>query len=154
MTNAEVEFIQKIDCRFPYDEIGLAEALVDEGCQISANSAFMIVHELARRPRSCQTTDGRCLELLDRVDRQFHHPLKDLVVPLARRMIHKAPIAIWEAVEAMEVVGRFTGQMNALSVAYCSPTDHSDELDMIYDKIVATWKLDNPPLRPTSGNEP
>jgi hypothetical protein len=74
----EDEFIAAIDCRFPYDDVALAQSLIDEACSISGNAAFMVAHELARPPMSCAAADSRRLELLDYLD-QGHH----------RRAVHR-----------------------------------------------------------------
>lgn len=138
--NLEILFIQKIDGRFPYDEAGIAEALVDEGCGISANAAFMVAHELVRRPRSSQTSDERCLELLSRMERQLDHPLKDVVLRLSGRKIRGLAVATADAIAAMKVVGQFTGQWNALNIVYFCVTDPSADVDAVYDEIVHCWE--------------
>jgi hypothetical protein len=137
---SEIDFIDAIDCCFPYDERGSAEALVDEGCSISPNVAFMVIHELARRPRSCQTSDARCLELLDRVAQRLDHPLTEIIALLTRRMIRAEMVTSDQAIEAIHVVGRYPGQFNALNIAYFASTDYSEAVEAAHREVATSWE--------------
>ena len=137
----ESEFISAIDCCFPYEDTALATSLIEEGCKLSPNAAYMVVFELAQRPSNSTTPDAVCLQLLDVFDDLFTHPLKELVLGIARRMICSEPIGTEECVNAMRRIGSEKGLYNALSIPYFAGYDENDEdkIDRVYDEIIADW---------------
>lgn len=140
---SESEFISAIDCCFPYDDLAAADSLIREACCLSPNAAYMVVHELARRPRGSRVSDSVCLAHLEMLDRIFKHPVKALVLRLARRMVCSDPVEADECVEAMREIGRYPGMYNALSVAYFAAyfagVDEG-EIDRVYEEILAAWE--------------
>ena len=136
----EAEFIEAIDCRFPYDDEQLASALIDEACAISANAAYMVVHELARRPVGNEATDARCLQLLDLVDARFVHPAKERVLGVARRMVRRERVRFDECAAILRDVGRHRDQFNALAIVCIAGEEGQMEaIQRLHDDIVADW---------------
>ena len=144
MVRSLADFITAIDCRFPYDDQSAAHALIDEACAISADAAYMVVHELARRPGSSTTPDETCLALLDRLDRQLVHPAKSAVVAVARRMIRRESVALDELTNVMRVISRHAGQFNALAlVTFACEDDDVAAVKAIHDQVVEGWSRPN-----------
>ncbi len=137
----EQAFIEAIDCCFPYEDTELAMALLQEGCAISANAAFMVLHELARRPSTSTVTDEVCHHLLDAFEAQFEHPLRPLMVKVARRMINGEALRRSECLDAMAQVAQHPGQYAALGTLHFSgrPEDWDTVCDQ-YEAIVAAWR--------------
>jgi hypothetical protein len=141
---SEGEFIRAIDCRFPYDDSAAAAALIDEACAISANAAYMVVEELARRPRSARASDSTCLTLLDQVDARFSHPMKDIVLSVARRMVRHEVVPFEECRLIMQEIAAYPGQFHALAVVSCSCEEAGmDAADDLYERICAEWMRSN-----------
>ena len=136
----EEEFISSIDCRFPYMDTGKALKLVDQACSISANAAFMVVSELACPPHSAFAPAEQRHLLLDRIDALLSHPLKDAVIPFARRRINCDRITGAESASAMRFVARFRNEYNALAIVCWSSADDTAQIDDLYDEIVHGWK--------------
>lgn len=144
MMRSEEEFVGAIDCAFPYGNRASALALIEEACSISSNAAFMVVHELARRPGSSRASDSTCLALLDRVDARFSHPVKDLVLEVARRMVRREPVPFEECRAIMQEIAVHPGQFNALAVVYFScEAAGMEAVDAIYENILAEWERPN-----------
>jgi hypothetical protein len=140
----EAQFIEAIDCRFPYADERHALELIDEGCAISANAAYMVVHELARRPHGNKLADSTCLKLLDLVDARFTHPVKDLVLGVARRMVQRERVPLEECAAIMRDVGRHRDQYNALAVVYFAcEDDQMETVERLHDDIIAAWRRSN-----------
>ncbi len=140
----EAEFIEAIDGRFPYGDERLALELIDEGCAISANAAYMVVHELARRPHGNKAADARCLQLLDLVDARLAHPVKDLVLGVARRMVRRERVPLDECAAIMREVGMYRDQCNALAVVYLAcDDDQMETVERLYADVIAAWKRSN-----------
>lgn len=140
----EEEFIDAVDCRFPYRQEAQAHRLIAEACAISSNAAFMVVHELARRPQGSPADDSTCLALLERLSDRFEHPLRDAVIGVARRMITGDQLQVQECVELMRAVARHRDQFNALAVVYFSCEDAGMETgDQLRDEIVGVWRRSN-----------
>ena len=141
MVRSEAEFLAAIDCRFPYDDQSTAHALIEEGCAISADAAFMVVHELARRPRGATTSDATCLALLECFDEQFSHPIKSNVLDVARRMVRRQSVACDELRAVMHAIAQYPGQYNALGlVSFAAEDDCMEAIEAMYNDIVRAWE--------------
>ena len=101
----------------------------------------MVVHELARIPASVTVTPDRVLDLLQDLDNRFEHPIKELVIEAAKRLINGDRLSQPEAMDAMQSVAVFRNQYCALNVIYFSSESPREEIDSLYDEIVQRWKL-------------
>jgi hypothetical protein len=135
----EHEFITSIDCRFPYADPPRASALIRQSLAVSANATFAIVDEIARAPRSTRVTLKTRLRLLAEVDAALTHPLKDLILDIARRQIHGQTLPGPEAVRAMCHVAQFPGQYAALGIVYFTTDPDDDSMETLFDEIVRSW---------------
>lgn len=138
---SEAEFVAAIDCRFPYHDGELAQALIVEACSLSSNAAFLVAHELARRPRYCEVADAACLALLDRLDERLTHPLKGIVLDVARRMVRGELLPAVECLAVMEQVAAHPGEWSALGIVYfaCEEVGMAT-VERAYGEIVAAWR--------------
>lgn len=139
---SEADFISAIDCCFPYEDTARATELIEEACSISADAAFMVVHELARRPCSSKVVDSVCLALLEQLDHRFSHPLKDMVLNVARRMVRRQSLPFEEFTKCMHQVACHRGQYNALAVIYfaCNDDYCLAAADELHEAILARWR--------------
>jgi hypothetical protein len=135
----EKEFIDSIDCRFPYKDASSALALIEQGCAISGNAAFGVVYELARVPKSKHASQKVLLALLDHLDRRLQHPLKDMVFPVVRSIIRKHRIPDAEAVRLMENIRNNPGEYNALAIVYFAAEDCGEAVETAYQDIQKAW---------------
>lgn len=140
MHRTEEEFLQAIDCRFPYGDTGAAHSLIDEACAISSNAAFMVAHELARPPLSAHVDSATRRMLLDRLGERMTHPLKGPVLDVARRMVRGDSLTAADCCELMARVAAYPGEFNALAVVYCACAPDSTGADPSYERIVAEWR--------------
>jgi hypothetical protein len=140
LTVTEREFVDSIDCRFPYGDPGTARRLIAEGCAISANAAFAVAHELARPGRGVDAPVGARLEPLGVLQRSVAHPLSGAVLEVARRMILEQHLPVEEAVMVMEQVSAYPGEYAALSLVCMSCDDRDGAADRRYEAIVGAWQ--------------
>ena len=136
----EVEFINSIDCRFPYDNEAECLRLIAMAPQISTNAAFMVLHELARVPHSRQIEQKYLLRMVDNWGQYFSHPLSKALVDVAQKMICKEFVPLNASIELMNKISQFPNEYCALSIAYFSCDDPSGKIDEIYESIEALWK--------------
>lgn len=136
----EREFIESIDCRFPYSDRESALRLIKAACSISSNAAFAVAQELARPPRSIAVGRDVLHGLLGELEMQFEHPLKSVIFPIARRMIDGEEISVPESLAAMRQVEPFAHQVNALAIPYHACDDLEGEADRAWEEIVVSWK--------------
>ena len=137
----ERAFIERIDCRFPYSDLGEASALMEVALALSANASCMVVYELACPPQSQRvvTRDQR-RKLLDLFSERFHHPLAVMILDVARRLIAEQMIMIAESIAHMKLVESFPNQYCALNIASSSLADDPDGLlDQEFERIVRSW---------------
>jgi hypothetical protein len=136
----EREFVDSIECRFPYGDRDTARRLIAEACVISTNAAFAVAHELARPGRGVDAPVGARLELLAILQGSLVHPVSGAVLGLARRQIHDLDIPVEEAVAVMEQVSAFPGEYAALALAYMSCDDRDGVANRRYDEVVRQWQ--------------
>jgi hypothetical protein len=136
----EQEFVESIDCRFPYEDTAAAEGLVDQACSISSNAAFMVAHELARIPAGTRIPQATLLELVGYLDSRLEHPLKDAVFPVVRAMVCGERISDADAVELMDRIKLYAGQRNALAIVYFAAEKGGDVVESACESILEAWR--------------
>lgn len=137
----ELEFIDKIDCNFPYHDHQACLNLIDEGLSISPNSVYAIVEEICRIPDEERenTPFLFLLDVLKTIDKKFQHPLKELVFKIAIRMIKQEETSVEEAALNIEQVRPYVRQYAALNILYYSCFDDEGKLNKIWDSIIREW---------------
>jgi hypothetical protein len=141
----ETEFINEIDCQFPYADRERALALASKACSISANAAFAVVYEVCNLPESAKAEADSELRaaVLRRIETLLSHPLARVILPLAAGVLEGKPASVCERIDAMRRVAAFPGQYCALNVAlYATDWEEpwDDEADRVCDEIVASWE--------------
>ena len=140
-TIRELAFIDQIDGNFPYNNRKECLKLIDEALDISSNSVFAIVEEICRIPdeEREQVPFLSLLELLKIIETKLEHPLKTLVLQVARRMVKQEETPGDEAVINMETLKKFPRQYAALNIFYYSSFDESGKLDKAWDSVINEW---------------
>lgn len=137
----ENNFFEKIHCRFPYHDKELSLQLIEEGVSLSTDLAFKIIEELARITRGDRKglEDGYLQDLLRITSSKFEHPIKEMIVDVAKKMIDSEGITVDEALLKLENVRNFPGQYSALSILYFSCNDKKEKLEPIWKDIINKW---------------
>lgn len=138
MTERLSAFCQKIDRKFPYDDIEESTKLIHEAFTISSEAVFMIVHELARLPANAPEFKSERLSMILIIKEKLNHPLANDVLEVARKMICSEAIAEQETIDKIKVIGNYPGNYNALNTIYFS--NWSEEVDSTYELIRSTWE--------------
>ena len=136
----EVEFINSIDCRFPYGNAKKARVLVMRAMKISPNAVFMIYHELSRPPRGTRSSQKQRLAILECIDENFIHPLSGLASWLTRKSIAGEELSVARAAAAARVIAQFPGCYNVLNIAYFSCDDKLGNNERLFDAIPKQWE--------------
>ncbi|MGA2500065.1 MAG: hypothetical protein ABSH20_20190 [Tepidisphaeraceae bacterium] len=136
----EAEFINSIDCRFPYENPKKASALAARALKISPNAVFMVYHELARPGRGFRSSKKERLAILEFLEERFVHPLSGLASWLTRNMIAEKELSVARAAAAMRVIADFPGCYNALNLAYFSCDDKLGKNERLVDLIWKRWE--------------
>ena len=142
MTNrSDIAFVNSIDCKFPYHDKEACLQLIDEAAALSTNSIFFVIEQLCRVPFSDKNrvTADLLLDLLSVTKSKFIHPLKEMVVDTATKMIQKQELTVDEAISRMNITKDYKGQFAALNVVYFSCDDEEDRIDNIWDTIISDW---------------
>lgn len=134
----EIEFIESIDCCFPYSDEHQWQSLIKQGGQISDNASYMVLHEICRAPKEVAAETQ--LQLIHEWESFFDHPVKDLVVESGRAIINGIDIPAQKAIECLNEISKFKGIYNALSIIYFSCDDADGQVGDVYDQIVEMWK--------------
>jgi hypothetical protein len=136
---SEVEFVERIDCQFPYFSPLRWRRLCAQAPAISPNAAFMVIHEVCRPPRSIKLPSRSAASMLEHLYRRFRHPLRHVVEPAIRAHLSGRQLSESQAASLMRKVGAFPHQYNALAVCYLSATDRTGKLEHIRHRVVASW---------------
>jgi len=136
----EGKFIASIDCCFPYSNPNKARLLAEEAMKISPNAVFMVMHELARLPKSKRSSQSERLVILEFIEGTFVHPLGGIIASLTRKMILKKKTSIQESIHLIQVVGKHNGCYNALNLAYFANDSASPLVDQAYDVVKESWE--------------
>jgi hypothetical protein len=134
-------FLDKIDCKFPYNDRGQSMKLIEEAASLSANALFSVVEELCRipEPERSNIPIKTLLDLLTIAADKINHPLKDLIVDAADKMIRRQELAVDDVISKMHMVQKYPGQFAALSILYFSCDDKDERLEPIWDNITTEW---------------
>lgn len=136
----EIEFIEAIDCKFPYQHEGKWRQIIDLGVSISPNSAFMVLHEICRAPREANVDTVLLQKMLSTWSASFSHPLVEVVLPAASAMIRDELISVEQALSTMKDISHYQHQYNALAIPYFACDDTEGEVDDFHKKIIAEWQ--------------
>lgn len=138
----EGEFLDRIDCRFPYSDREGALELAAEAMAISPNAAFAVVYEVCYVPDGVHADIETRHEVLARIEKSLPHPLRAVILPVARDVVDGGRLAAAERIALMRKVAPFRDQYAALQIALHArdPDEPEDEEpDRVYDEILASW---------------
>jgi hypothetical protein len=142
MTNdKETQFLDKIDCNFPYQDRQESLRLIEQASGLSTNALFSIIEELCRIPESERpnVSTETLLDLLTLTANKINHPLKELIVETADKMIRRQELTVDDVILKMQTVQKYPEQFAALSILYFSCDDKVEKLEPIWDKIISEW---------------
>ena len=141
ITDKEIEFLNKIDCNFPYLDRTQCVNIINEANSISSNASFSVIEEICRMPQSKRTKISKeiLFELLYLVERSFEHPLKTIIIETAKKMINNQLLDIDNVISVMNKIREFKGQYAALSILYFSCEDEEDKLEIFWNQIINEW---------------
>jgi len=137
----EMEFLNKIDCNFPYQDRQESIGLIELASRISTNALFSVIEELCRIPESVRpnVSTETLLELLDTTANKLNHSLKEFIVDAANKMILCQEQTVDETILKMYTVKKYLGQYAALSILYFSCDDKEERLEYGWDLIISSW---------------
>lgn len=137
----EIQFLDKIDCNFPYQDRQESLRLIEQAATLSTNALFSIIEELCRIPESERPNVSieALLDLLTLTANKINHPIKDLIVETADKMIWREELTIEDVILKMQKVQKYPGQFAALSILYFSCDDKEERLEPIWDNILNEW---------------
>lgn len=136
----EEEFINSVDCNFPYKDKPKWVKIVKQGCEISSNACFAVLHEICRPPFSEKVDSKELVEILNFWKENANHPLVDKVSNIATKIIESEVVSIEEAINLMNLISKYKNEYSALAIAYFSCNDLSGEVDKVYQNIISQWK--------------
>lgn len=140
-TEAENMFIDRIDCKFPYQDREECLRLIDEAATLSTNAMFSVIEEICRIPISekQKVTTSFLLDLLKLSAKRLDHPLKEMVLDTAEKMVKGEELDVNEVKTKMGIIKKYPGQYAALSILYFSCDDKEEKLEPVWDNILTEW---------------
>jgi hypothetical protein len=140
----EKEFMDEIDCNFPYCDKEKCLKLIDKAIAISSGAVYSVVYELCNVPFSEkeQVSSSYLLELLEVTNKIFSHPIKDLIFNVAGRVIQDETLSAGECISLMESIRRFPKEYEALNILWACCYDEQGQMETVYEDIVNEWSKD------------
>ena len=140
--DTETQFRDKIDCKFPYHNRQESVQLMEQAAALSPHAQYSIIEELCRIPHSKRSSvvAETLLDLLALVANQLNHPLKDLIVDTADKMIRNQALSVEDVILKMQIVQKYPGQLAALSILYHSCDDKEGKIEPIWENIISEWR--------------
>ena len=135
----EQTFFDAIDSAFPLDNRERALRLANAACDISSNAAFFVVDQVARPPAGALAPFDTRLKVLNEIRGRLHHPLAELVLPIAEALVTGDRISIEQAERALSQVGEWPGEHAALGLVYFAADDRDERLAERYNRVRAQW---------------
>lgn len=142
ISEKEIQFLDRIDCNFPYLNKEKSIELIKEASLISSNALFSIIEEICRVPKiERQNVSNEILfELLSLTESKLDHPLKSIIIETAKNMINEQDLEVCDIILKMKMIKDFPQQYAALSIVYNSCHDEYDKLEPLWEDILNTWK--------------
>ncbi len=132
----EIEFIEGIDSCFPYKNEDECIKLIQKAADISSNASFMVLYEICMG--SDKISRSSFEKLLSNWEASISHPLKNILLNIGQTFIGGETISSKELIKIMEQIAEYSGQYNALNLAY-SLSENGD-IKNTYNQIVEKWK--------------
>jgi hypothetical protein len=79
------------------------------------------------------------VDLLAITANQLNHPLKELIVDTADKMIRSQELTVEDVILKMQIVQKYPGQFAALSILYFSCDDKDGKMEPIWKNIISEW---------------
>ena len=135
----ELEFIDKIEDNFPFENYVESVKLIDEAIKISPNSVFAVIEEICKAADEEGLPEDALINLLKNIDKKFDHPLRKLILETAQNVILQEEISLAETMANMELVRPHPQQYAALSIIYFSVDDVDGKLETVWNSITTEW---------------
>ncbi len=138
----EQDFLNSIDCNFPYDDIEKWKFIIDTAINISDNCIFWIIYELFNIPKSLQwkIEKKKVIFLLDYINKNITHYSIQNIIYLWTKILNWSNISNIEILESMENLKNDKWLYWALSVLYLFWNDNNWEIENKYDEVINYWK--------------
>jgi len=136
----EEEFINSIDCCFPYENPMKWKKVINTAVGISDNACFMVLHELCRPPRSSKVGYKTKLRIFNFLSKRFRHPLVTLLKRIILSMLKAEQVPVGVALSGMKIVSVYENQYNALAICLFSANDRTNKTELFYEHVISQWK--------------
>jgi hypothetical protein len=118
----EMEYIERIDASFPYDDEKAWKAIIDEGIRLSGNAAYMAL--LATCSSSAATSGNELERLIRYWSSRYDHPTKPAVLKAARALIGGSDMPEDECLRYLSEIAAYPGLYNAVGIVWrAAPRD-------------------------------
>jgi hypothetical protein len=138
----EEEFVESIDCKFPYSDEAKWRDVIKLGSKISSNAAFGVLEEICRPPKGMEVSVQQLEQILNYWRTEFSHPLAESIGNVASLMIKREKISPEEAENLLRIVANYPYLYCALNVPYFACDDKDGIVDKTYKEIIHSWEND------------
>lgn len=135
----ETEFIDSIDCNFPYSDIHAATDLITQAGEISTNAIFMVLHEILRAPAHIALPSKELLFSLwlnEYEDQALYRFMRRCVPAYLKNEL--VPVGV--VVQLIEQLAPHTGQLVLLGLCYFACDDKTGEAKAAYQTVLDLWQ--------------
>lgn len=139
----EAQFLNSIDCVFPYTDFAKAMELVNSAISISENAIFGVLEEICRPPAGANVPQETLMDLIDGWIKRVDHALAKDIASIARLMIEGDHLSSEEAKNAMRKIAPFKGLYTALNIVYFACDDADGSLESFSQHVLCQWECEH-----------
>jgi hypothetical protein len=136
----ETDFIEQVDCNFPYLSFDRASEVISQAGEVSQNAVYLVLHEILRAPPSVTAETKQLLLRMWQTEYE-----EDSLFRFVRRCIpaytQKELVPIEIVVKLIEQLAAHKGQVFALTLLYFSCDDANGEAKAAYQTVLSLWDL-------------
>ncbi len=135
------EFIDSIDCCFPYNQKKKAYNLIREALLLSSESVFAVLHELARLPRGEMVSKEKLFEMVEYINKYFTHWLKNTIIEVVKTTIRGQDVECAKILTILNEFKKYPYNSMAINIVYFSCDDTDWKVDKKYNEIIEWWNI-------------
>jgi hypothetical protein len=137
MVNDENQFLEAIDCNFPYNDRVAAEDLIKKAATISDEALFAVLFEIVKLPKSASGKKEMQKSLLKTWERVNKSPLAIDLLPLINKKLDGELITVSSVLEVLECIRPYKNSYSALNLV--SSLAYDETIEERYDEISKGW---------------
>jgi phosphate uptake regulator len=136
----ETDFIERVECNFPYDNFDLASEIISQAGDVSQNAVYLVLHEILRAPPTIKPQAKELFLQMWQTDYE-DDPIFRFIHRCIPAYMKQELVSVDIVVKLIEQMATHTGQIYALSLLYFACDDVTGEAKAAYHTVLSLWEM-------------